>query len=139
MAEDVEQVSRRSRHVWQHEERAVGFARKLLDHAFHLGRVVNRCSKRLYRQQRRSGLDCPRIQERRCVWVKEICDSRDVWSDPFNNSNHLLAIEGSKFVKPVRLPPGRSKLWTTAAVTGSLTWTNTVGVVAGGATPGSSA
>src|SRR5437667_12574077 len=47
----------------------------------------------------------------------------------FTNSSHLLAIEGSKFVKPVRLPPGRSKLWTTPAVTGSLTWTNTVGVV----------
>src|SRR5205807_3175548 len=47
----------------------------------------------------------------------------------FTNSSHLLAIEGSKFVKPVRLPPGRAKLWTTPAVTGSLTWTNTVGVV----------
>src|SRR5215510_10637580 len=47
----------------------------------------------------------------------------------FTNSSHLLAIEGSKLVKPVRLPPGRVKLWTTPAVTGSLTWTNTVGVV----------
>src|SRR5262249_2259042 len=33
----------------------------------------------------------------------------------FTNSSHLLAIEGSKFVKPVRLPPGRAKLWTTPA------------------------
>src|SRR5256884_7598246 len=47
----------------------------------------------------------------------------------FTNSSHLLAIEGSKVVKPVRLPPGRAKLWTTPAVTGSLTCTNTVGVV----------
>src|SRR5689334_2111191 len=47
----------------------------------------------------------------------------------FTNSSHLLAIEGSKLVKPVRLPPGRAKLWTTPAVSGSLTWTNTVGVV----------
>src|SRR6516225_2770881 len=47
----------------------------------------------------------------------------------FTNSSHLLAIEGSKLEKPVRLPPGRVKLWTTPAVTGSLTWTNTVGVV----------
>src|SRR5262245_24477644 len=47
----------------------------------------------------------------------------------FTNSSHLLAIEGSKFVKPVRLPPGRAKLCTTPAVSGSLTWTNTVGVV----------
>src|SRR5215468_9867871 len=47
----------------------------------------------------------------------------------FTNSSHLLAIEGSKFVNPVRLPPGRAKLWTTPAVTGSLTCTNTVGVV----------
>src|SRR5262245_62692494 len=47
----------------------------------------------------------------------------------FTNSSHLLAIEGSKVVKPVRLLPGRAKLWTTPAVTGSLTWTNTVGVV----------
>jgi hypothetical protein len=34
--------------VWQHEERAIGFARKLLDHAFHLGWVVNCCSNQLY-------------------------------------------------------------------------------------------
>ena len=47
----------------------------------------------------------------------------------FTNSSHLVAIEGSKLLKPVRLPPGRAKLWTTPAVTGSLTWTNTVGVV----------
>ena len=47
----------------------------------------------------------------------------------FSNSSHLLAIEGSKFVKPVRLPPGRAKLWTTPASTGSLTCTNIVGVV----------
>src|SRR2546430_10377863 len=47
----------------------------------------------------------------------------------FSNSSHLLAIEDSKVVKPVRLPPGRAKLCTTPAVTGSLTCTNTVGVV----------
>src|SRR5438094_1194947 len=48
---------------------------------------------------------------------------------PFTNSSHLLAIDGSKFVKPVRLPPGRVRLCTTPAVTGSLTCTNIVGVV----------
>src|SRR5204862_6875376 len=47
----------------------------------------------------------------------------------FYNSSHLLAIDGSKFVKPVRLPPGRASRCTTPAVTGSLTCTNTVGVV----------
>jgi hypothetical protein len=30
----------------------------------------------------------------------------------FSNSSHLPAVEGSKFVNPVRLPPGRVKLWT---------------------------
>src|SRR5215470_9129987 len=45
---------------------------------------------------------------------------------PFTNSSHLLAIDGSKFVKPVRLPPGRARLCTTPAVTGSPTCTNTV-------------
>src|SRR5262249_46868164 len=34
----------------------------------------------------------------------------------FTNSSHLPASEGSKFVKPVRLPPGRAKRWTTPAV-----------------------
>src|SRR5262249_34937932 len=48
---------------------------------------------------------------------------------PFANSSHLLAIDGAKFVKPVRLPPGRARLCTTPAVTGSLTCTKTVGVV----------
>src|SRR6516164_6330355 len=47
----------------------------------------------------------------------------------FTNSSHFLAIEGSKFVNPVRLPPGRARLCTTPAVTGSLSCTNTVGVV----------
>ena len=47
----------------------------------------------------------------------------------FSNSSHLSAVEGSKFVNPVRLPPGRVKLWTTPAPTGSLTCTNTVGVM----------
>src|SRR6516165_1066598 len=69
--------------VRQHEQRAIGCARKLLDHAFHLIRVANLRSKRLYRQQRSSSLDCPPVQERRRVWVKEICDARDVWSDTF--------------------------------------------------------
>src|SRR5438132_12034944 len=46
----------------------------------------------------------------------------------FSNSSHLPAVERSKFVNPVRLPPGRAKLWTTPAPTGSLTCTNTVGV-----------
>src|SRR5436309_3947935 len=36
--------------VWQDEERAIGCADKLLDLALHLGRVVNRCSKRLQGQ-----------------------------------------------------------------------------------------
>src|SRR5260370_25478509 len=62
---------------------AIRFTRKLLDHVFHLIRVANLCGKRLYRQQRSSSLDCPRVQERRRVWVKEVCDSRDVWSDTF--------------------------------------------------------
>src|SRR5205807_5274765 len=47
----------------------------------------------------------------------------------FSNSSHLPAVERSKFVNPVRLPPGRAKLWTTPAPTGSLTCTNIVGVV----------
>src|SRR5262249_29873335 len=48
---------------------------------------------------------------------------------PFANSSHLLAIDGSKFVKPVRLPPGRARLCTTPAVTGSLTCTKPGGAV----------
>src|SRR5215813_11871288 len=32
---------------------------------------------------------------------------------PFDNSSHLLAIDGAKFVKPVRLPPVRARLCTT--------------------------
>src|SRR5262249_56200264 len=48
---------------------------------------------------------------------------------PFTNSSHLVAIDGSKFVKPVRLPPGRARLCTTPAVTGSLTCPNTLPVL----------
>src|SRR5262252_8898769 len=35
----------------------------------------------------------------------------------------------SKFVKPVTLPPGRARLWTKPAPTGSATFENTIGMV----------
>jgi hypothetical protein len=38
---------RRGEQVRQHDERATGFARNLLDYGFRLGRVVNLCSKRI--------------------------------------------------------------------------------------------
>src|SRR5207247_6291302 len=78
---DDRSTVRRGEEVRQHEERAIGCARKLLDRAFHLVRIMNRCGKRLYRQHRRGGLDRPCVKERRRVWVEEICDTRDVWSD----------------------------------------------------------
>ena len=38
-------------------------------------------------------------------------------SMPMSNSIHLPTREGTKFVKPVKLPPGRAKLCTTPAAT----------------------
>src|SRR5262249_14826647 len=73
---------------------SIGCARKLLDHAFHLVRVVNRCGKRLYRQYRRGGLDRARIKERRRVRIEEICDARDVWSDTFQEVEPLSGNRG---------------------------------------------
>jgi hypothetical protein len=84
----------RGEEVRQHEERAIGCARKLLDHTFHLARVVSRCGKRLYRQRRRCGLDRLRIKERRRVRVEEICDARDVWSDSFQQVKPLTGNRG---------------------------------------------
>src|SRR5205085_2659005 len=46
-----------------------------------------------------------------------------------SSSTHLPAILGSKFVKPVMLPPGRARLLTYPRSTGSLTPANTIGVV----------
>jgi hypothetical protein len=89
----------------RNEERAIRFTRKLFDDVFHLTK---------------SGAVFGLKRYARRVMFGAI---------PFTNSSHLLAIDGSKFVKPVRLPPGRARLCTTPAVTGSLTCTNTVGVV----------
>src|SRR5215471_2822930 len=36
-----------------------------------------------------SSLDCPRVQERCRIWVKEICDSPDLWSDTFHQFKPL--------------------------------------------------
>src|SRR6516165_3540223 len=45
-----------------------------------------------------------------------------------SNSSHLPAIENSKLVKPVVLPPGRAKLSTSPLPTGSVTVVNTIGI-----------
>src|SRR5260370_30813514 len=45
--------------------------------------------------------------------------------------SHLLAIGGSKSVKPVMLPPGREILATKPWPTGSVTLTHTIGIVLG--------
>jgi hypothetical protein len=43
-------------------------------------------------------------------------------------SSHLVAIENSKLVKPVRLPPGCAKFDTRPWPTGSVTCVNTIGI-----------
>src|SRR5260221_3034887 len=44
-------------------------------------------------------------------------------------SSHLVPIENSKLVKPVRLPPGCAKFGTKPWPTGSVTCVNTIGTV----------
>src|SRR5215471_5841722 len=45
-----------------------------------------------------------------------------------SNWNHLLIIEGSTYVKPVRFPPGWAKLAANPSLIGSATTTNTIGI-----------
>ena len=47
----------------------------------------------------------------------------------FSISSHLPAKLCSKMVKPVMLPPGLARLATKPSLTGSVTITNTIGVV----------
>jgi hypothetical protein len=47
----------------------------------------------------------------------------------FSISSHFPAKECSKIVKPVMLPPGRARLCTSPARTGSPTRTMTIGMV----------
>src|SRR3954470_19588909 len=44
------------------------------------------------------------------------------------SSSHFPPIDGSKLVKPVRLPPGLARVSTNLATTGSLTCTKTIGI-----------
>ena len=46
-----------------------------------------------------------------------------------SNSSHFALMPYSKWVKPVALPPGRARLLTKPAPTGSVTWTKTIGTV----------
>ena len=47
----------------------------------------------------------------------------------FSSSNHFPPRESSKFVNPVTLPPGRARLSTKPACTGSPTPKKTIGMV----------
>ena len=47
----------------------------------------------------------------------------------FKSSSHFAPLVGSKFEKPVMFAPGRAKLETKPCATGSLTTTNTMGIV----------
>ena len=47
----------------------------------------------------------------------------------FSNPNHLPPIEGSKFVNPMTLPPGRARLATKPRSTGAVICVNTIGSV----------
>jgi CHAT domain len=47
----------------------------------------------------------------------------------FSNSSHFPPISGSNVLKPVMLAPGRARLCTVPAPTGSITETNTTGIV----------
>src|SRR5262249_6209180 len=67
--------------VGQYKERAIRFARYPLDHAFHLGRVMNPCGNRFYCKRGRSIFDRPGEKERGCVRVKEKSAPRVVWSN----------------------------------------------------------
>ena len=50
----------------------------------------------------RCALDRPCVQERRGVWVKEICDSFDVWSDTFQQFKPLTGYRGLEIRETIR-------------------------------------
>src|SRR5262249_61548603 len=63
------------------------------------------------------------------VRVKDDRGERRLGRISLSTCTNLLPISGSKIVKPVMFPPGRSKLSIRPCATGSVTWVNTIGTV----------
>jgi hypothetical protein len=73
-----------------------------------------------------ASIDCQYWPE--WVFGLKMAAVRATWgATSLRSSSHFPPIEGSKLVKPVALPPGRARLSTNPAPTGSGTLVNTIG------------
>src|SRR5262245_932630 len=112
------------------DQAAIGRAREGRDAPFDVGRVAHVDRAHIDRERGRRGLDgTPLAHASGYGGIANNCCSRHVWRDRLSSSNHLPPMPNSYGVNPVTLPPGRARLSTNPAPTGSGTFVNTIGTV----------
>src|SRR5262249_48683539 len=84
----------------------------------------------LHPQRRRHGLDSPQLPDARGDGGIANTATRVTWGAiSLSSSSHLPLMPNSNIIKPVTLPPGRARLSTKPAPTGSGVPVNTIGTV----------
>src|SRR5262245_47315403 len=105
--------------VRHNDKAAIRLLRLVSDNGLQLRCLLDRCRDRFYGKRRSGGFE----------WVQVFFALVTCGAISFSSANHLPAIVGSIFMKPVTLPPGRLRLVTKPLPTGSETSTKIVGMV----------
>src|SRR5262245_25190419 len=112
------------------DQAAIGGAREGRDAPFDVGGVAHVDRTHIDRERGRRGLDGTPLAHASGYGGSRITAARVTpGAICFSSSNHLPPIPNSYGVKPVTLPPGRARLSTNPAPTGSGTFVNTIGTV----------
>ena len=114
----------------RHDQAAIRGAREGRDGALDLAGIAHVDRAHLHAERRRHGLDSRRTgrSRRRCRIAKDR-RARHARRDLLEQLQPFAAQAVFERMKPVALPPGRARLSTKPAPTGSVTITNTIGTV----------
>src|SRR5262249_3250095 len=112
------------------DQAAIGRAREGRDAPFDVGRVAHVDRAHIDRERGRRGLDGTPLAMPAVMVGSRITAARVTFGAIcLSSSNHLPPMPNSYGVNPVTLPPGRARLSTNPAPTGSGTFVNTIGTV----------
>src|SRR3954453_17447758 len=116
--------------VWGDDETTIRDPRNSCNRTLDLAGVTHASRNQLHSQGRRHRLD--RGERTNSAWDRGHTKPRrspHPWHDLLQQFQPFTLMPYSKSVKPVALPPGRAKVSTTPAPTGSMTPMNTMGTL----------